>query len=107
MIVRQRDVFSAKQLHDIALEKARSVVIPGNDTNNTQCNYGLKKLNRNRAKGNPQTIKTLIDPGPRTYTYLAAIGEIDKAKRYEINRSGDTTSPYGIGMQMYMKKYQI
>lgn len=39
--------------------------------------------------------------------YLAAIGEIDKAKRYKINRSGDTTSPYGIGMQMYLKKYQI
>ena len=39
--------------------------------------------------------------------YLAAIGEIDKAKRYEINRSGDTTSPYGIGMQMYLEKYQI
>jgi hypothetical protein len=59
VIVRQRDVFSAKQLHDIVLDKARSVVIPGNDTNNTQCKYGLKELNRNRAKGNPQTIKLL------------------------------------------------
>lgn len=59
MIVRQRDVFSAKQLHDIVLDKARSVVIPENDTNNTQCKYGLKELNRNRAKGNPQTIKLL------------------------------------------------
>ena len=60
VIVRQGDVFSAKQLHDIALEKARSVVILGNDTNNTQCKYGLKEHNRNRAKGNPQTIKTLM-----------------------------------------------
>jgi hypothetical protein len=59
VIVRQRDVFSAKQLHDIVLDKARSVVIPGNDTNNTQCKYGLKELNRNRTKGNPQTIKLL------------------------------------------------
>ena len=39
--------------------------------------------------------------------YLSAIGEPDKAKRYKINRSLDTTSPYGLGMTMYLKKYRI
>ena len=35
VIVREGDVFSSKQLHDISLEKAASVAILGNETNNS------------------------------------------------------------------------
>ncbi|MBQ9428077.1 MAG: hypothetical protein IJU41_00885 [Clostridia bacterium] len=48
-VVREGDVFSSKQLHDISLENARSVVILGSDAKNTET-----------EKGNAQTIKTLM-----------------------------------------------
>jgi hypothetical protein len=39
--------------------------------------------------------------------YLVCIGEEDAAKRYMIARSRDKTSPYGVGMTKYLKKYKI
>lgn len=60
VIVREGDVFSSKQLHDISLEHAKSVVILGNDINNTVCKFEQKELNDERSKGNSQTVKTLM-----------------------------------------------
>lgn len=60
VIVREGDVFSSMQLRDIALEKARAVVILGNDINNTICKFEHRELLDNRGKGNSQTIKTLM-----------------------------------------------
>lgn len=60
VIVREGDVFSSKQLYDISLEHARSVVILGNDVNNTVCKYESRDRQDDITKGNAQTIKTLM-----------------------------------------------
>ncbi|MBR3299788.1 MAG: two pore domain potassium channel family protein [Clostridia bacterium] len=60
LIVREGDVFSSKQLHDISLERSRSVVILGSDINNSVCRF--ENLDRIKAasRGNAQTVKTLM-----------------------------------------------
>lgn len=60
VIVREGDVYSSKQLHDISIERARSVVILGNDVRNTVCQYGKNESIDELAKGNAQTVKTLM-----------------------------------------------
>lgn len=60
VIVREGDVYSSKQLFDIAIEQARAVVILGNDINNTVCQYGNRERMEENSKGNAQTIKTLM-----------------------------------------------
>ncbi len=60
VIVREGDVFSSKQLHDISLERAKIVIILGNDINNTVCKYEQEDLSEINSKGNSHTIKTLM-----------------------------------------------
>lgn len=60
VIVREGDVFSSKQLRDISLERAKTVVILGNDINNTICKFEHKDKIEENGKGNSQTIKTLM-----------------------------------------------
>ena len=60
VIVREGDVFSSMQLHDICLERARSCVILGNDINNTLCKFETKERLDERSRGNSQTLKTLL-----------------------------------------------
>jgi len=60
VMVREGDVFSSKQLSDIALEKARAVIILGNDINNTICKFEHKERIEESSRGNSQTIKTLM-----------------------------------------------
>lgn len=60
VILREGDVFSAKQLHDISIERARSVVILGNDVNNSICQYGNRERIEENGRGNAQTVKTLM-----------------------------------------------
>lgn len=60
VIVREGDVFSSKQLRDISLEYAKSVIILGNDLNNTLCKYENIERMENSDRGNPQTVKTLM-----------------------------------------------
>lgn len=60
VIVRLGDVFSSKQLSDISLSKARSIIILGNDINNTACKYEVKERIEEHARGNSQTIRTLM-----------------------------------------------
>ncbi|MBO4252028.1 MAG: hypothetical protein J5911_05160 [Clostridia bacterium] len=60
LVVREGDTFSYKQLSDVSLERAKAVIILGNDMNNNVCKYDyLNKLEDNK-KGNPLTIKTLM-----------------------------------------------
>ncbi len=59
-IVREGDIFSSKQLHDIALSRARSVIILGNDITGSVCRFGQRERIEENAKGNIQTIKTLM-----------------------------------------------
>lgn len=58
VIVREGDIFSSKQLMDISLDKARMVIILGNDINNTICKFEHKEVLE--SKGNSQTVKTLM-----------------------------------------------
>lgn len=60
VIVREGDVFSSKQLHDISVEKAKIIIILGNDLNNTVCKYEHQDYLSAINKGNSQTVKTLM-----------------------------------------------
>lgn len=58
VLVKEGDVFSSKQLHDISIEQAKTVIILGND------NYLAPDDSHNNAidnsAGNPLTVKTLM-----------------------------------------------
>ena len=60
VIVREGNVFSSKQLHDLSIEKAKIVIILGNDLNNSPCKYQHQEILNAINKGNSQTIKTLM-----------------------------------------------
>lgn len=60
VMVREGDVFSAKQLNDISLDRARAVIILGNDINNTICKFEHKERIDESGRGNVQTVKTLM-----------------------------------------------
>lgn len=60
VIVREGDIFSSKQLMDISLDRARMIIILGNDINNTVCKFEHREALDSKGKGNSQTIKTLM-----------------------------------------------
>lgn len=60
MLIREGDVFSSKQLRDISLERARTVIILGNDFNDRVCKYEMQENQNLLSQGNSQTIKTLM-----------------------------------------------
>ena len=60
VIVRKGDVYSSKQLHDISLEKAKMIMILGNDIVNETCRYATNERLEDQGRGNSQTIKTLM-----------------------------------------------
>ncbi len=72
VIVREGDVFSSKQLNDISLEKAKSVIILANDINNTICKFEHKERIEENSRGNSQTIKTLMQVSDITASETSA-----------------------------------
>ena len=60
VIVREGDIFSSKQLMDISLDKAKMIIILGNDINNTVCKFEHNETLDDYGKGNSQTIKILM-----------------------------------------------
>ncbi len=60
VMVREGDTYSTKQLRDISIDKAKAIIILGNDINNSICKFGYQEKMGNHEKGNSQTIKTLI-----------------------------------------------
>lgn len=72
VIVREGDIFSYKQLMDISLEKARTVIILGTDINNTICKFEHKEFLETRNKGNSQTVKTLMQVSDITAAQYSA-----------------------------------
>ncbi len=72
VIVREGDVFSSKQLNDISLEKAKAVIILGNDINNTICKFEHKEKIEESSKGNSQTLKTLMQVADITSSETSA-----------------------------------
>ena len=60
IIVREGDVFSSKQLFDISLHHASSIVILGEEVSDTACKYAVKDRAEKYDSGNSLTIKTLM-----------------------------------------------
>ena len=60
IIVREGDVFSSKQLFDISLHHASSIVILGEEVSDTACKYAVKDRVEKYDSGNSLTIKTLM-----------------------------------------------
>ena len=60
VLIREGDVFSSKQLHDISLEKARSVIILGDDRHRARGRYEKENYSEQNTEGNSRTIKTLM-----------------------------------------------
>lgn len=57
-IVRQGDVFSTKQLLDVSLDQAKTIVILGKDDQFTVCRYDREA--KQERMGNSLTLKTLV-----------------------------------------------
>ena len=60
VIVREGDVFSSKQLQDISLERARTVIILGDESIDDNCAYQRSERIGSGSRGNTQTVKTLM-----------------------------------------------
>jgi hypothetical protein len=60
VLVREGDVFSSVQLHDLSLKKAKAVVILGADVSRSQCRFENLERQQARGRGNSQTVKTLM-----------------------------------------------
>ena len=89
VMVREGDVFSSKQLNDISLDKARAVIILGNDINNTICKFEQKERINESNRGNSQTLKTLMQVSDITSAETSAnnqkiIVEITDSWTYEL-----------------------
>ena len=69
VIVREGDVFSSKQLHDISLERAKTVIILGNDINNIICKFETIERLDAHERGNSQTVKTLMQVADITASF--------------------------------------
>lgn len=60
IIIREGDTFSSKQLDDISLSQAKTVIILGRDFQSALCKYDYKEKISKLEKGNTNTIKTLV-----------------------------------------------
>lgn len=74
-IVREGDVYSSKQLHDISIEYADIVIILGNDLHNTICKYENVEKDEKVGKGNSHTIKTLMQVSDLTASEYSRDGQ--------------------------------
>ena len=60
LLVREGDIFSSMQLHEISLEAARTVIILGNEIRNSLCKIEQLEKDDLKRKGNTLTVKTLM-----------------------------------------------
>ena len=74
IIVRDGSTYSTKQLNDISLSTAKTVVILGEDNINTQCQYELVEKQQ-YSKGNANTIKTLVQVSEITSSDSSSDGQ--------------------------------
>ncbi|MBP5655265.1 MAG: hypothetical protein J6X33_07085 [Clostridiales bacterium] len=72
VIVREGDVFSSKQLFDISLDKAVSVVILGNEQSDAPCKFQALENAEKYSNGNSLTIKTLMQVSDITSAAFSA-----------------------------------
>lgn len=60
VIVREGDTFSTKQLTDISIDRAESIIILGSDQSASACKYEQRARRDCVERGNPQVIKNLV-----------------------------------------------
>ncbi len=87
VFVREGDVFSSTQLNEISLDRARSIIILGNDINNTSCKYELAEIMENSNRGNSLTVKTLMQVAD-----ITSKEESDDNQRIIVEITDDWTS---------------
>lgn len=92
LIVRAGDTYSYKQLCDISLLQAKTVIILGQDIQNKICTYKTLEQIEKNEKGNSNTIKTLIQVAEITGSERSAddqvvIVEVDDDRTAEIVNS--------------------
>jgi len=66
VIVREGDTFSTKQLNDISIIQADTVIILSKDTQNSMCKFEVAEQREIIGKGNTNTIKTLVQVAEMT-----------------------------------------
>ena len=65
-IVREGETYSTKQLNDISISQADSVILLTKEANNDICHYSNIERKENLGKGNSNTIKTLVQVAEMT-----------------------------------------
>ncbi len=61
IVIRQGDTFSTKQLNDISIKHAKTIIILGRDMQSVaSCAYDAEKRIEELERGNPECIKSLI-----------------------------------------------
>ncbi len=66
VIVREGETYSTKQLNDISISQARTVILLTKDVQNSICQYGNMERRETLEKGNANTIKTLVQVAQMT-----------------------------------------
>ena len=65
-IVREGETYSTKQLNDIAISQADTVILLTKDIQNSLCQYGNIERKEHLEKGNANTLKTLVQVAQMT-----------------------------------------
>ena len=66
IIVREGETYSTKQLSDISIQQASTIILLSKDIQNTQCKYDFQELRENLEKGNSNTVKSLVQVAEMT-----------------------------------------
>lgn len=66
VIVREGETYSTKQLNDVSISQAETVIILTKDVQNSLCDYGNIERRDTMEKGNANTIKTLVQVAQMT-----------------------------------------
>ena len=66
IIVREGETYSTKQLTDIAIQQAATIILLSKDVQNTQCKYDFQERRESLEKGNSNTVKSLVQVAEMT-----------------------------------------
>ncbi|MBQ8975231.1 MAG: hypothetical protein IJ072_05870, partial [Oscillospiraceae bacterium] len=66
VIVREGETYSTKQLNDLSLSQANTVILLSKDYKSSICKFGSEELRQEREKGNANTVKTLVQVAEMT-----------------------------------------
>ena len=76
VIVREGDTYSTKHLNDISISQAGTLILLSNELQNSSCRFGSAEMKEEREKGNPNTIKTLVQVAEMTASEDSADDQI-------------------------------